>query len=122
MKRITFLGLGIMGAAMARRLLEHGFDLTVWNRNARRAEPLVNAGAKLAATPGAGARGADVVIAMLADDDASRGVWLGESGALAAMDRGALAIDSSTLTVKWMRELGAQAEARGVSLLDAPVT
>jgi 3-hydroxyisobutyrate dehydrogenase len=122
MKRITFLGLGIMGAAMARRLLEHGFDLTVWNRNASRAAALVNAGARLAATPADGARGAEAVISMLADDAASRTVWLGDSGALAAMDRGALAIDSSTLTVRWMRELAALATARGVSLLDAPVT
>jgi 3-hydroxyisobutyrate dehydrogenase len=122
MRRITFLGLGLMGAAMARRLLDHGFQLTVWNRNAARADALVKAGARIAATPAEGARGADAVIAMLADDEASRAVWSGASGALAAMDRGALAIDSSTLTVEWMRELGAQAAARGVSFLDAPVT
>jgi len=122
MKRITFLGLGIMGGAMARRLLDSGFDLTVWNRNASRADALVKAGARIVATPADGARNAETVIAMLADDDASRSVWLGESGALAAMDRGALAIDSSTLTVGWMRELSAQALARGISFLDAPVT
>jgi 3-hydroxyisobutyrate dehydrogenase len=122
MKRISFLGLGIMGAAMARRLLDRGFELTVWNRNASRADPLVKAGARIAATPADAARSADAVIAMLADDEASRCVWLGESGALTAMERGALAIDSSTLTVAWMRELGAQAAVRGVSFLDAPVT
>jgi 3-hydroxyisobutyrate dehydrogenase len=122
MKRITFLGLGIMGAAMARRLLDQGFELTVWNRNPARCDPLVGAGAKPAATPADGARGADVVIAMLADDAAARAVWVGESGAFAAMDRGALAIDSSTLTVGCMRELGAQAAARGIDFLDAPVT
>jgi 3-hydroxyisobutyrate dehydrogenase len=121
MKRIAFLGLGIMGAAMARRMLDGGFDLTVWNRNASRAEALKSR-ARIAATPADAARGADAVVAMLADDDASRAVWLGESGALPAMERGALAIDSSTLTVGWMRELGAQAAARGVSFLDAPVT
>jgi len=122
MKRITFLGLGLMGAAMARRLLDQGFELSVWNRNASRADTLVRAGARIVATPAEGARGADAVIAMLADDDASRSVWSGESGALAAMDRGALAIDSSTLTVGWMRELGAMAATRGVSFVDAPVT
>lgn len=122
MKRITFLGLGIMGAAMARRLLDHGFELTVWNRNAGRAAPLVAVGARIGATPADAARGADAVIAMLADDEASRSVWLGESGALAALERGALAIDSSTLTVGWMRELAAAAAARGVEFLDAPVT
>jgi 3-hydroxyisobutyrate dehydrogenase len=121
MKRIAFLGLGIMGAAMARRLLDGGFDLTVWNRSAGRAEGL-GSGARIATTPADAARGADAVVAMLADDDASRAVWLGEAGALPAMERGALAIDSSTLTVGWMRELGAQAAARGLSFLDAPVT
>jgi 3-hydroxyisobutyrate dehydrogenase len=122
MKRIAFLGLGIMGAAMARRLLGGGFALSVWNRNVRRADPLLKAGASIAASPAEAARGADAVIAMLADDEASRAVWTGASGALLAMDRGALAIDSSTLTVEWMRKLGRQAEARGVSFLDAPVT
>jgi 3-hydroxyisobutyrate dehydrogenase len=122
MKRITFLGLGIMGAPMARRLLDHGYDLTVWNRSPSRADALVKAGARPATSPADGARGAEAVIAMLADDDVSRAVWLGEPGALAAMDRGTLAIDSSTLTTKWIRELGNHATARGISLLDAPVT
>jgi 3-hydroxyisobutyrate dehydrogenase len=122
MRRIAFLGLGIMGAAMARRLLDRGFELTVWNRNAARAASLVSAGARLATTPADAARGAEAVIAMLADDQASREVWLGNAGALAAMESGALGIDSSTLTVDWMRELGAAASARGVHFLDAPVT
>ena len=122
MKRISFLGLGLMGAAMARRLMDHGFELTIWNRNARRADVLVEAGARLAAAPADAARGAEAVIAMLADDAASRAIWLGEQGALAAMDPGTLAIDSSTLTVGCMRELGAHAATHGVSFLDAPVT
>lgn len=107
---------------MARRLLDHGFELTVWNRSPDRAEALRKAGARIAASPSDAARNVEAVIAMLADDDASRAVWLGESGALSAMDRGSLGIDSSTLTVAWMRELGAQALTRGVSFLDAPVT
>lgn len=122
MKRITFLGLGLMGRAMAQRLLDQGFELTVWNRNATRAEPFRNTGARIAPSPAEAARGADSVIAMLADDGASRDVWLGEAGALAAMPPGALAIESSTLTVGWVRELGAQARARGMEFLDAPVT
>jgi 3-hydroxyisobutyrate dehydrogenase len=122
MKQVSFLGLGLMGSAMARRLLDHGFALTVWNRDSRRAAPLVERGARLAATPADAARGADAVIAMLADDAASRSVWLGESGALGAMERGAIAIDSGTLTVTWMRELAGLAASRGLSFLDAPVT
>jgi len=122
MKRITCLGLGLMGAPMARRLLDHGYELTVWNRNGARADSLAKAGARVAASPAEAARGAEAVIAMLADDEASRAVWLGASGALATMDRDALAIESSTLTVRWVRDLGAQAEARGIGFLDAPVT
>jgi 3-hydroxyisobutyrate dehydrogenase len=122
MKRIAFLGLGIMGAPMARRLLDHGLHVTVWNRKAARAAPLVDAGARLAESPAQAASNAEAVIAMLADVDASRTVWLGPAGALAAMQRGTLAIDSSTLTVEWMRELGAAAAARGIGFLDAPVT
>ena len=122
LKRVAFLGLGIMGSAMARRLLDRGFDLSVWNRSACRADELVNAGARIAATPAQAAHGADAAIAMLADDEASRAVWLGESGALAAMDRGTLAIDSGTLTVQWVRELGTRAAEHAVDFLDAPVT
>jgi 3-hydroxyisobutyrate dehydrogenase len=122
MKRISFLGLGIMGAAMARRLLEHGVELTVWNRNPERARTLVDHGARLAATPADAARGAEAVIAMIADDHASRSVWTGEGGALPAMGQGALAIESSTLTVEWVRELGAAASKRRIGFLDAPVT
>jgi 3-hydroxyisobutyrate dehydrogenase len=122
MKRISFLGLGIMGAAMARRLLEHGFELTVWNRNPARAAPLAAQGARIASSPADAARGAEVVIAMIADDPASRSVWIGEAGALQALEPGSLAIESSTLTVEWIRALGAACAARGVGFLDAPVT
>ena len=69
---IAFLGLGIMGSGMAKRLLGAGYPLTVYNRNAEKAKPLVAAGAKLAATPRAAATGADLVITMLADDAAAR--------------------------------------------------
>lgn len=121
-KRVALLGLGIMGSGMARQLLGAGYDLTVWNRNPDKAAPLAASGAKLAATPAAAARDADLVVAMVADDAASRAVWTGPDGALAAMGSGAIAIECSTLTIDWVRELGAMAEGRGVRLLDAPVT
>jgi 3-hydroxyisobutyrate dehydrogenase len=122
MKRLAFLGLGIMGAPMARRLLDGGFDLTVWNRSPHRAAPLAAAGARVTDSPATAVRGAEVVVSMVADDVASRQVWLGEEGALAAMTPGALAIESSTLTVEWIRELGATAASHGAGFLDAPVT
>lgn len=122
MTKVTILGTGIMGSGMAHRLLEQGMAVTVWNRNGARAEPLVDAGAAIAPSPAEAVRDADIVIAMLADDDASRSVWLGEGGALLAMRADAVAIECSTLTHDWILALAAEAEARDVALLDAPVT
>lgn len=111
-----------MGAGMARRLLGGGFPLTVWNRSPAKAAPLAAEGAHLAASPREAAAGAAIVISMVADDAASRGVWLGESGALAGAARGSVLIESSTLTVGWILELTQAAVARGGEFLDAPVT
>lgn len=120
--QVAILGLGIMGAGMARQLLEKGFAVTVWNRNLAKTAPLASAGARAAETPAQAAAEADIVLAMLADDDASRNVWLGSHGALEAMRPGSIAIESSTLTVGWIRELAAAAQSRSIGFLDAPVT
>ena len=122
MKTIAFLGLGTMGSGMARRLLGAGFALRVYNRTAARAGALGAAGAFVAATPRDAAAGADAVISMLADDTASRVAWTGDEGALAGVRCGAVLVESSTLSVGWVKELAAQAEAKGCRLLDAPVT
>jgi 3-hydroxyisobutyrate dehydrogenase len=120
--KVTVLGMGIMGAGMARQLVGKGFDVTVWNRDAAKTAALASAGARVATTPAVAASGADLVLAMLANDEASRAVWLGSEGALGAMRKDAVAIESSTLTVEWIRELAATAMARGIAFLDAPVT
>jgi 3-hydroxyisobutyrate dehydrogenase len=122
MTKVAILGLGIMGGGMAGQLLEKGFDLAVWNRSPAKAEALGGQGARVGATPAEAARGADVVVAMVADDAASRACWLGPDGALSAMESGAVAIESSTVTPDWVKELGAAAAARGVGLIDAPVS
>ena len=119
---IALLGVGTMGAGMALRLLGAGFPLTVWNRKAARAEPVRAAGAKVAATPAEAAAGADVVMSMVADDAASRAVWTGPDGALAAAKAGAVLIECSTVSPMWVQELGQLAAKRGCSFLDAPVT
>lgn len=121
-QRVAVLGLGIMGSGMAGQLLQAGFSVSVWNRSAAKAEALGAAGARVATTPAEAAEGAELVVSMLADDDASRSAWLGESGALAAMMPGAIAVESSTLTLDWVRELATQARARDIGFLDAPVT
>jgi 3-hydroxyisobutyrate dehydrogenase len=120
--RVALIGLGLMGSGMARRLLGAGFPLTVWNRNPKRASALAAEGAHVAATPRDAAARADIVLSMVADDAASRAVWLGEEGALAGAARGSVLVESSTLTVGWIEELSREAAARGLELLDAPVT
>lgn len=120
--RVAFFGLGLMGGGMAHRLLGAGFPLTVFNRNAAKAEPFAAAGARVASSPRDAATGARVIISMVADDNASRSLWLGENGALAAAAPGAVLIECSTVSVGWIHELAAAAKARGCDLLDAPVT
>ena len=120
--RIAFLGLGLMGGGMARRLLGAGFAVTVFNRNPARAEPLAAAGARVAGSPREAAAGAEVVFSMVADDAASRAMWLGPDGAIAGAARGAVLAECSTLTVAWVQELAKAAAAAGAECIDAPVT
>jgi len=111
-----------MGSGMARRLMTNGFSVAVYNRNAKKAEGFAEAGARVAISPRDAASGADVVICMVADDAASRAMWLGDNGALSAVKPGTICIDSSTITVSWARELAAAVEARQCEFLDTPVT
>ena len=120
--RIAILGVGIMGGGMAGRLLSAGFPLTIYNRNREKAKPFVDAGAELAGSPREAASRSEIVISMVADDSASRAMWLGENGALAGASPGTVLIESSTLTVRWIRELADTAARQGYELLDAPVT
>jgi 3-hydroxyisobutyrate dehydrogenase len=120
--RVALIGLGLMGSGMARRLLGAGFPLTVYNRSPERAAPLEEEGARVAASPREAAGAADVIFSMVADDAASRSVWLGKDGALAGAARGAVLVDCGTLTVGWIEELSRAAAAAGCPLLDAPVT
>lgn len=123
-KKVAVLGLGTMGSGMAQNLLKAGHAVTVYNRTPAKAEALRAAGARTAATPAEAARDAEFVIAMLADDQASRGVWLGTDGdgALRAAGSDAVLIDSSTVSPAWISELAAAAKERGLEFLDAPVT
>lgn len=122
MQNIAFLGLGTMGSGMALNLLKAGFSLRVYDRTSARAEALIAQGARLSATPHEAAEEADVIISMVSDDQASRAIWLGEQGALSAARRGSVLIECSSLSLAWILELGEQAQARHLTLLDAPVT
>jgi 3-hydroxyisobutyrate dehydrogenase len=121
--RIAFIGTGGMGQGMARCLLAAGYDLVVCNRTAARAQPLVDAGAELALTPCQAAAGADVFISMVGDDGDSRAVWLGADGVLAGQpNENAIAIESSTLSPGWVRELAEVLKTGGLAYIDSPVT
>jgi 3-hydroxyisobutyrate dehydrogenase len=111
-----------MGAGMAGRLLSSGFPVSVYNRNPERAKPFAERGASVANSPRDAALNAEVVISMVADDVASREIWLGPNGALAAAKSGAVWIESSTLSVGWIKELATNASRANCELLDAPVT
>lgn len=122
MAKIAFLGTGNMGAPMSRCLLRGGHQVTVWNRSAEKAAALEQDGARVAATPKVAVEGADAVFTMLTDDKACRAVWTGPDGALAGNPAPrALAIESSTVSNAWVKELAALAEAKGMRFVDCCV-
>ncbi len=122
MAKIAFLGTGSMGAAMIKNYLKGGHEVTVYNRTIAKAEPLKALGAKVAATPREAVEGAEVVISCLTNDDASRDSWNSENGALKGNFKpGAYAIEASTASLEWIRELDGLAQAKGMHFLDCPV-
>jgi 3-hydroxyisobutyrate dehydrogenase-like beta-hydroxyacid dehydrogenase len=120
MTSVGFIGLGAMGSRMALRLVAGGHRLTVWNRTARRAEPLAAADADVAASPADAARAGEVVITMVRDADALSEVTGGADGVLAGLSSGSVLIEMSTVGVHAVRELADRVPA-GVGFVDAPV-
>lgn len=120
-KKVALMGLGAMGMGVAQSLLRAGFDLTVYNRTAAKAEALIELGARRMPSPREAVGEAEIVISIVADDIASRQIWLGEQGALEAVQPDAILIECSTLSVAWVRELARLASDRSRSFLDAPV-
>ncbi|HEY6467116.1 MAG TPA: NAD(P)-dependent oxidoreductase [Candidatus Acidoferrales bacterium] len=121
-QQIALIGLGTMGIGMGGRLLQGGFPLKVYNRTPQRASELVAKGAVLASSPAEAAANADVVIAIVSDDAASRQVWLGDKSALSGAKPNSVVIDSSTISPRWAREFADAAKKKGCAPLDAPVT
>ncbi|MET9489664.1 NAD(P)-dependent oxidoreductase [Nocardia sp. NPDC006630] len=123
MAKIAFLGAGRMGLGMAARMVAAGHEVAVFNRSPEKVAELVAGGAVLAATPRRAVAQAEAIFAMVADDDASRAVWLGEDGALAGHPQpGAFAVECSTVSRPWVLELAKHAAAQGLRYLDSPVT
>ena len=121
-ERIGFIGLGIMGRGMAANILKAGFPLTVWNRTPERTEALAAAGSAVAATPAALAAASDIVITCVSDTPDVQAVILGEDGVLRGAQSGSLVIDMSTISPAVTQEIAAALSARGVAMLDAPVS
>ena len=107
---------------MAGRYLDAGFAVSVWNRSQAKAEDLIARGAVWAVSPADAAIGADAVVTMVADDEASRRVWLGQDGAAANMKAGALAIECSTVSHRYALEMARELRSRGLIYIDCPVT
>jgi 3-hydroxyisobutyrate dehydrogenase-like beta-hydroxyacid dehydrogenase len=122
MAQVGFIGLGRMGHGMAGRYLDAGFEVAVWNRSKAKAEDLIARGARWAASPADAAAGADAVVTMVADDDASRAVWLGKDGAAATMKPGSLAIECSTVSHQHALDMARDLRGRGLVYIDCPVT
>lgn len=122
MAKIGFMGLGAMGSRMAAHLVAAGHELKVYNRSEAPVQALVDQGATAARTPREAAAGAEFVISMLTDDDVSRRIWLeGDAAAIQGLERGAVAIESSTVTPDFVRVLGTAVEQAGAAMVDAPL-
>lgn len=119
--KIAFLGTGIMGFQMARRLCEAGNSLTAWNRSRNKAQPLEQFGATVADAPEAAVRDAGLVICMLADYKAGHAVYF-DGNVLDAIAPGTLLIDMATYAPAESLELAEAAKRRGVRFIDAPVS
>ncbi|MBY6193054.1 3-hydroxyisobutyrate dehydrogenase [Marinobacter hydrocarbonoclasticus] len=122
MAKITFIGLGNMGAPMAANLLKAGHDVTVFDLSKPAVEALVAEGARTADSGKAAAEGAECVITMLPAGKHVEAVYLGDDGLLAALSAGTLVIDSSTIAPETARNVAEQAAERELAFIDAPVS
>lgn len=121
--KVAFLGLGVMGYPMAGHLKAKGYDVTVYNRTGAKAGDWVKKhGGSAAPTPAAAAKDADFVMLMVGNDNDVVEVALGKDGALAAMKQGAVLIDHTTASADVARKVSAEARAKGVDFIDAPVS
>ncbi len=122
MATLGFIGLGAMGSRMARRLLAAGHPLVGYNRTAAKAEPLVAAGMKLAASPRQVAEASDVVFSMVSNTEALEAIAHGPDGVLAGLRPGTTWVEMSTVSPTATRRLAEAAAARGATVIDAPVS
>jgi 3-hydroxyisobutyrate dehydrogenase len=121
-RRVGFIGLGIMGAPMAANLLRAGFELTVWNRTAAKCEPLLKAGARAAGSPAEVAAAAEVTVSCVTSSADVEAIALGPNGVIDGAGGGTIYIDCSTISAETARKVAARLAKRDVAMLDAPVS
>ncbi|HMP16600.1 MAG TPA: NAD(P)-dependent oxidoreductase, partial [Gemmatales bacterium] len=120
--RIGWIGTGVMGRWMCQHAMAKGFQATVFNRTRAKAEPLLEQGAKFAATPREVAEQADIIFAIVGFPQDVEEVFLGEDGALEGCRPGKILVDMTTSSPSLAREIARAAAAQGVASLDAPVS
>jgi len=121
-EKIGFVGLGIMGQGMALNLQKAGFALTVWNRTEAKAQPVIEAGGRLAGSPAEVAAQSDIIVVCVSDTPDVEAVVLGEQGIVHGAKAGSLVIDCSTISPKATKEIAAQLAEKEVAMLDAPIS
>jgi 3-hydroxyisobutyrate dehydrogenase len=119
--KIGVCGTGRMGSSIAQRLISVGHEVGVWNRNPAKTKPLVDAGARLFASPAELAGGCDIVVVMLLNDTASEAVYRGPNGILKSKLAGKLVIDMSTVRPDTMISIGSSVASQGAAFVECPV-
>lgn len=122
MKQIGVVGAGIMASGMVQNFLKHGYTVHVWNRSTDRLKPLMTAGAKVSDSPKTLTEKSDIIIECVADDEASRSVWLGDNGILAGAMPEKVLITSASLSLDWTDELVELCAQKRFKFLDMPLT
>jgi 3-hydroxyisobutyrate dehydrogenase-like beta-hydroxyacid dehydrogenase len=120
--KVGFVGLGVMGQGIVPRLIAAGHSVTGWNRNKRKAGPLVEQGMTLADTPREVAAGSDIVLSCVTDGAAVRSVALGDDGVIAGLRKDAVYADMSTISPDVSRAVAAEFASKGLAMLDAPLS
>jgi len=120
--KVGFIGLGIMGQPMALNIVKGGYELTVFNRSGKKAKPLADAGATVAATPKAVAEASDAIVLMLAGPEAIDAVLTQPAGLMAGLKKGQTLINMSTVSPQYSKQLAEKLDAKSVVAVDAPVS
>ncbi len=122
LKKIGFIGIGLMGQGMSKNLLKAGYEVTVWNRTESKTKPVVEAGASLAKSPKEVAENSDIVVSIVTGSKDVEEVLLGEDGAIHGAKKGDIFIDMSTISPIATMDFAKKLEEKGIEMVDAPVS